>query len=136
MPISIQAPHHRQETNTKSKGDQEVTSICVRLWGGGGGVVVRESACVCVCGRECVCVCVGERERERVCVCVSAVCGVILYTLVSFFLSYHVPYMCMFVLPLDMVMVRGGGVEISQNLLNPATHTCSCPKSGASSTLK
>jgi hypothetical protein len=105
MPISIQAPHHRQETNTKSKGDQEVTSICVRWWGGGGGVVVRESACVCVCGRECVCVCVGERERERVCVCVSAVCGVILYTLVSFFLSYHVPYMFLFVL--SLVRVRG-----------------------------
>ena len=87
--------------------------------------------------------CVWERKRERE----SAVCGVILYTLVAFsvWLLYYVPYMFMFVLPLVRVMGEGcsfypwlgwwGRIEISQNLFNPATNTCRCPKSGASSTL-
>ena len=90
MPIPMQAPHHRQETNTKQK---------------------------------------ETREQK-----VSAVFGVIFNAFVAFsvWLLYYVPpYMFMFVLPLGRVM----GVEITQNLYNPATHTCRCTKSGASSTL-
>ena len=58
MSIFIQAPHHRQETNTNQKETrkQKVTSIRVRVCvcvGGGGRECVCVSVCVCVC----VCVC-------------------------------------------------------------------------------
>jgi hypothetical protein len=63
--IPIQAPHHRQETNTKQKETRKQKALSIRI-----------------------CVCERERERE------SAVCGVILYTLVAFsnsaiFQLYH-----------------------------------------------
>jgi hypothetical protein len=90
MSIFIQAPHHRQETNTNQKETrkQKVTSIRVRVCVCGGGGV--ESVCVCECVCVCVCVCCLRCHTEY---------------WVTVFLSYHVPYMFMFVLPL--VRVRG-----------------------------
>ena len=76
----------------------------------------------------------GDQQAESTeHVRVSAVCGVLLDTLVVFsvWFLYYIPNMFMFVLPLVRVW---GRVEISQNWFIPATHACRCPKSGASYT--